>query len=398
MLVVIVEESPASPRRDELPYRLKQQQLLSEFGRMALRVEDLGSLLQRATELCAQGLEAPYCKVLEYIESRNCLLLRAGVGWSEGEIGHVTLGADLESPSGFAFHTREPVLSNHLLAETRFRTPKLLADHGIRRAVNVLIDLGGRDHGPFGVLEVDSANPGKFDEADVTFLTGFAGILGAAIERHRGDLKLQASLERQALLTREMSHRVKNSLAVVGSLLRLSAGHLPDDAAKALLGDAEHRVATIAKVHDHLWRGEKVDEIDLGAFVRELCNDLDQTVGAVEIRCDADTAQVNTDYAIPVGLIVNELVTNALKYAYEPEQDGIIEVALKRGDSEIALSVTDFGKGLPADFDIHAPRKSFGLRVIASLIRQINGTLKSQAAQTGTRISVRFAPTQNSGV
>ncbi|MGO4562665.1 sensor histidine kinase [Mesorhizobium sp. 2RAF21] len=195
-----------------------------------------------------------------------------------------------------------------------------------------------------------------------------------------------------------MSHRVKNSLAVVGSLLRLSAGHLPDDAAKALLGDAEHRVATIAKVHDHLWRGEKVDEIDLGAFVRELCNDLDQTVGAVEIRCDADTAQVNTDYAIPVGLIVNELVTNALKYAYEPEQDGIIEVALKRGDSEIALSVTDFGKGLPADFDIHAPRKSFGLRVIASLIRQINGTLKSQAAQTGTRISVRFAPTQNSGV
>lgn len=393
---MIVEESSTPSPRDELPYRLKQQQLLAEFGRMALRTEDLGSLLQRATELCAQGLETRFCKVLEYSESRNLLLLRAGVGWSEGEIGHVTLGADLESPSGFAFHTREPVLSNHLQAETRFRTPKLLAGHGIKRAVNVLIDLGGRNHGPFGVLEVDSANPGKFDEADVTFLTGFAGILGAAIERIRADLKLQSSLERQALLTREMSHRVKNSLSVVGSLLRLSAGTLTDEAAKALLGDAEHRVATIAKVHDHLWRGEKVDEIDLGAFVRQLCDDLGETVGAIQILCDADSMPVSADYAIPVGLIVNELVTNALKYAYEPEQDGTVEVALRRGDTDIALSVMDFGKGLPADFDIHAPRKSFGLRVIASLIRQINGTMEAHKAQTGTRISVRFSPTDNS--
>jgi two-component sensor histidine kinase len=393
---LIVEEPSTPSPRDELPYRLKQQQLLAEFGRMALRTEVLGSLLQRATELCAQGLETRFCKVLEYIESRNLLLLRAGVGWSEGEIGHVTLGADLESPSGFAFHTRHSVLSNHLQKETRFRTPKLLADHGIKRAVNVFIDLGGRNHGPFGVLEVDSANPGKFDEADVTFLTGFAGILGAAIERHRGDLKLQASLERQALLTREMSHRVKNSLSVAGSLLRLGAANLTDDAAKGLLGAAEHRVATIAKVHDHLWRGEKVGEIDLGAFVRELCSDLDETVVAVRIECNADPSPVNNDYAIPVGLIVNELVTNALKYAYEPEQSGTVEVALRRGDTEITLSVTDFGKGLPADFDIHAPRKSFGLRVIASLIRQINGTMEAQKAQTGTRISVRFSPTDNS--
>jgi len=361
---------------------------------MALRAEDLASVLQCATELCAQGLEAPYCKVLEYIESRNCLLLRAGVGWTEGEVGHALLGADLESPSGFAFHTREPVISNHLQEETRFRTPKLLADHGIKRAINVLIDLGGRNHGPFGVLEVDSADPGQFDEADGTFLTGFAEILGAAIERQRASLKLQASFDRQALLTREMSHRVKNSLSVVGSLLRLSAGNLADQAARAFLVDAEHRVATIARVHDHLWRGEKVDEIDLGAFVRELCSDLDATAGTAEVRCDADAAPVNADYAIPVGLIVNELVTNALKYAYEPQQRGIIEVSLKRGGSGIALSVTDFGKGLPADFDIHAPRKSFGLRVITSLVRQIDGTIEQQRRQAGTSISVRFQPVE----
>ncbi len=112
-----------------------------------------------------------------------------------------------------------------------------------------------------------------------------------------------------------MSHRVKKSLSVVGSLLHLSAGNLPDGAAKACLLDVEHRVATIIKVHDHLWRGEKVDEIALGAFVRELCDDLDSTVSAVQIRCDADFTPVSADHAIPIGLIVNELVANAVKYA-----------------------------------------------------------------------------------
>ena len=85
---------------------------------------------------------------------------------------------------------------------------KLLADHGIRRAINVLIERGGEGKTFFGVLEVDSADPGQIDEADADFLAGFAGLLGIAIERQQADAKLQDALEHQALLTREMSHRV----------------------------------------------------------------------------------------------------------------------------------------------------------------------------------------------
>jgi GAF domain-containing protein len=87
---------------------------------------------------------------------------------------------------------------------TRFRTPQLLAEHGIRRAVNVLIEKGGEGKSYFGVLEVDSADPGQFDQDDAEFLAGFAGLLGVAIERQQADARLHEALKHQALLTREM--------------------------------------------------------------------------------------------------------------------------------------------------------------------------------------------------
>ena len=84
--------------RQELPYRLRQQSLLGEFGRSALQTRDIQQILQRATELCAQGLETPFAKVLEYVPEDERLLVSAGVGWAPGTIGHVSLGIDLESP------------------------------------------------------------------------------------------------------------------------------------------------------------------------------------------------------------------------------------------------------------------------------------------------------------
>src|SRR6185312_17474307 len=87
--------------RQELPYRLRQQSLLGEFGRSALQTRDLEQILQRAAELCAQGLETPFAKVLEYMPDDKRLLVRAGIGWGSGVIGQVSLGVDLESPAGY---------------------------------------------------------------------------------------------------------------------------------------------------------------------------------------------------------------------------------------------------------------------------------------------------------
>jgi PAS domain S-box-containing protein len=171
---------------EELAYRLRQQRILADFGLLALSCRELDELLQSASKLCADGLITRYCKVLEYLPEQNRFLVRAGVGWHEGVVGHATIGADLESPAGFVFKKARSVISNHLQSESRFRTPQLLEEHGIKRAINVVIS-GGADTPPFGVLEADSAQEGRFEEADLAFMQGFANLLGVAIDRHRAD-------------------------------------------------------------------------------------------------------------------------------------------------------------------------------------------------------------------
>src|SRR5215475_1458905 len=170
----IIETPPHEPRREEtgdraLGLRIRQQEILAELGVLALKGTPFNDLLREAVRLSAQGLEAEFCKVLEYMPAQNRLLMRAGVGWDEGLVGTATIGADLASPSGYALHTGKPVISNHLASEERFRTPDLLAAHGVRRAINVILQGDGV---PYGVLEVDSRSAGEFSERDIAFLQG----------------------------------------------------------------------------------------------------------------------------------------------------------------------------------------------------------------------------------
>ena len=359
--------------REELPYRLRQQSLLGEFGRSAMQTRDIGQILQRATELCAQGLETPFAKVLEYMPDDKRLLVRAGIGWASGTIGQVSLGVDLESPAGFAFQTGQMVISNHLHEETRFRTPKLLSDHGIRRAINVLIARGGEGHLPFGVLEVDSPEPGQFDVADADFLAGFAGLLGIAIERQHADADLREALDHQAMLTREMSHRVKNSLASVVGLLRVQGRNAQSEEVQNALKDAASRITTIAQVHDHLWRSTKIGFVDIADFAGELCRKLQETV-AHKVSCTFGHLMISADKAIPLGLLINEIVTNSAKHAY-PDASGEILVSGERRGTDLHVEVSDYGIGLPKDFDIDQPRASLGFKVIRSLIAQLDGRI-----------------------
>ena len=377
-------ETPSPLRRDELGYRLRQQSLLGEFGRTAMQTRDLREILQRATELCAIGLQAPFVKVLEYEPDEKRLMVRAGVGWAPGIIDAVSLATDMGSPAGYAYQTGVSVISNHLEADTRFRTPQLLADHGIKRAINVLIEKGGEGKAFFGVLEVDSADPGQFDQDDAHFLTGFAGLLGIAIERQQADARFQEALKHQALLTREMSHRVKNSLASVVGLLRVQARSAESQDVKNALHDASLRVSTIAEVHDHLWRSSHIGYVELADFMTELCKKLQGNTEGHILHCYADPMLVAADHAIPLGLLVNELVTNAVKYAY-PEGSGDIEVSAREIDGHLHIEVSDHGVGLPEGFDIDQPRASLGFKVVTGMVRQLQGDLTLSQDRPGTR-------------
>lgn len=179
---------PADTNSNELTLRLQQQALLAELGRRALSHLESDALQEEACRLTALGLNIRFSKVLEYLPDRNKFLVRAGVGWHEGVVGHAMLDAELASPAGYALHTGKPVISNELATEQRFDTPGLLNEHGVQRAANVILLGEGR---PYGVLEADSEVSGTFTDHDVDFLQAMANLLGVALERRRAEHELR---------------------------------------------------------------------------------------------------------------------------------------------------------------------------------------------------------------
>jgi two-component sensor histidine kinase len=364
---------------------VRQQEILAELGVGALQGPGFDQLLADTARLTAEGLRTEFCKVLEYIPTENRLLVRAGIGWEPGVVGVVSIGADLASPAGFALKTGRPVISNHLQNEERFRTPEILVRHGIHRAMNVILQGDGR---PFGVLEVDSRSDDEFVEHDLAFLQGAANILGMAIERERHERNLNAALERQQFLVKEMNHRVKNSLALVVGMLRLQARGNDAEFAQQL-EDATLRVGAIARVHEQLYQSADVERFDVGRYIEGICKDLGASFARCEIEVQAQAGIViSTDRAISSALIVNELVSNAAKHAYQGQGAGKVWVNIAMtGVDNFSIAIRDEGDGLPEDLEF-GKGKGLGARMVRALTEQLNASLEVVARHPGVEFVV----------
>ncbi|MEP7031567.1 MAG: histidine kinase dimerization/phosphoacceptor domain -containing protein [Pseudolabrys sp.] len=384
----VVEPKPegVTPAANDTVARLRQQEILAELGVIALQGAPLGELLDKTAKLVAEGLEADFCKILEYHPSEQRFLVTAGVGWKPDVIGVATVGADIESPAGFALITGKPVISNHLENEKRFRTPELLARHGIRRAMNVILQGDGV---PYGVLEVDSQAEGEFSVRDVAFLQGAANVLGMAIERNRIEGNLRAALERNQLLLREVNHRVNNSLALVASMLHLKAATVSEEI-KAHLDEASNRITAIARAHHRLYKTENFEMLDLGTYLDDICDNLSESLPDCEVQFSAVVGiEIPPDQAVPVALFVNELVTNAAKHG---RGDSKLEIWVKltsEGEHNVSISVRDNGHGLPENFDI-AAQKGLGMRLVSGFAKQLHGEMTIHRHTPGTEFVLTF--------
>lgn len=392
----VVDAKSASEDSDltlrALHERIRQQEILAELGVGALQGAGFEQLLADTARLTAEGLRAEFCKVLEYLPAVNQFLVRAGVGWDPGIVGVAKIGADLASPAGFALKTGRPVISNHLEIEERFRTPEILVRHGVHRAMNVILQGDGR---PFGVLEVDSRSSDEFVEYDLAFLQGAANILGMAIERERHERNLKTALQRHQFLIGEMNHRVKNSLALVASMLRLQAREDSDPAFAEQLEDATLRVGAIARVHEQLYQTSDVERFDVGRYIEAICKDLGASFAQCEIFVEAQPGIIiSTDRAISSALIVNELVSNAAKHAYHGLGAGRVWVKVAAtGVDSFSIAVRDEGDGVPEDFEF-GKGKGLGARMIRALAQQLNASLEVVARHPGAEfiVTARLAP------
>jgi two-component sensor histidine kinase len=369
-----------------LRQRIRQQELLAELGVLALQGASFLDMLNHTARMTAEGLGAEYCKVLEYIAADNRFLVRAGVGWGDGVVGIATVGADLASPAGFALRTGKPVISNHLENEERFRTPQLLMEYGIHRAMNVILQ---GDGSPYGVLEVDSKSEGEFGEHDITFLQGAANILGMAIEQQRYQRKLQEAVDRHQVLLKEVNHRVKNSLQVVSSMLYLQANTVGNPDLSERLNEASARISAVGRAYERLAYNADYESIGLIAYLREVIEDLAASVAPHKVHLEApEEIQFAADRAILVALIINELVLNASRHAYPDRPEGSIWVKVVQMEANYVLvSVRDDGVGLPIHFD-PTTSKRLGTRVVTALAKQLGAELTRPPATHGTHFDL----------
>ena len=520
MGILMTETSPEETIRAALKIshaRLRRQhELVVEFSVASLKEQDLDTLLSRACEVVATGMQTRFAKVLQPVEEQAQFRLTHGVGWHSDDIGCATVGADDGSPAGYAFNTNRAVISNHLGLEHRFRTPSLLKQYGIERAINVPIRGAFQT---FGVLEADSGDGDDFIETDLVFMEGIANVIAMAVERstllqdepssrqapysesvlnaspdcvkiitpqgaveffnqtgmcrmqldhldqvygkpwaslwpapsqdvvreavvravagesvrfeafcptakgeprwwdvtaapitndqgetvkviavsrditeqHDHEVALATLIEAQNqkisdsdLHLEEIHHRVKNSLHLVNTLLLLQANLADDDAVKTQLQAAAGRVLTIAKVHDRLYRTADNVAVDTEEYLHALLADIGDTVEARPIQLDIEPLALSVDRMAPLGLIISELVTNALKYG-----KGTIRVSLADAGDHALLSVVDEGDGFPLSYP-KPEGTGLGMRLVQSYSRYGNdAVIVDRKAPTST-IRVKF--------
>lgn len=370
---------------DKVPRALLDQRAhLAAFGLRASEGADLDELLHEAADEAARSLGVSYVKVLEYLPDERLLLVRAGVGWGEGVVGHARIGADLESPAGYALQTGQPVISNDLDREERFRLPELLKEHGVRSAVNVIIK--SKQH-IFGVLEADSRESRVFTEDDVRFLQGYATVLSFAIDQARlCELNAALAAEKDMLL-RELGHRVRNNNQQLMSLINLQLHGVTNLEARSNLEQVAHRLRALTAVNQQLDGSGPAHLIDLGQYLLAISGSLFRFQGdaAAEVKLESEIAQVEiaTERAQAIGLIVNEFMTNSFKHAFGG-QGGTLTISLSHQDGEASLALADDGPGMPEE-----PETGLGLQLIDLLSRQIQATAAWDCSN-GTRLTLRL--------
>jgi len=204
--------------------------------------------------------------------------------------------------------------------------------------------------------------------------------------------QLARSLAEKEVLLKEVHHRVKNNLQVIASLLRLQADKVTSDVAAPALRDSQHRVESMALIHEQLYETEDLREVDLAKYASLLATNLLHSLGVdrdrIECRVTIEPLLLGVDQAIPAGLILNELISNALKHAFPNGRSGFISVEGGQRDASIVLNVRDNGAGIPADIEVRKS-KSLGLEIVKILSRQLKGIFEMERGE-GALFRVSF--------
>jgi two-component sensor histidine kinase len=205
---------------------------------------------------------------------------------------------------------------------------------------------------------------------------------------------LQASLQEKEILIKEVHHRVKNNLQVIVSILNLQSSYIQDPLALNVLQTSQNRVRSMALVHEALYRSNNLARIDLQQYLQHLTSTLCHTyasqVGSINLHFEGSPVSLSVDSAIPCGLIVNELISNALKHGLSNQRDGNLLLRLQTLDEgTVELTIADDGVGIPEGTHWHQS-DSLGIQLVQSLVKQLKGEIELTRLNPGTQFTMRF--------
>ncbi|MCO6482166.1 MAG: nitrate- and nitrite sensing domain-containing protein [Flavobacteriales bacterium] len=257
----------------------------------------------------------------------------------------------------------------------------------------------------------DAIGQGNYDAPVV--VRGDQDVLGHSLTRMRDNLraardrdmeqtrllvaekeKLEQANARIRVLIREIHHRVKNNLQVVSSMLRLQAGNITDERLQQVFAQSQSRVASMALIHEKLYKGNDLAHMDLSRYIRDLFAELVQlnkVKDGIRYRTAIDPDLVlDLDTMVPLGLILNELITNSFKHAFSGREQGFINLRIHRADDgQIDLHYSDDGKGIPKEKQ-DRPGDTLGRSLIGSLVEQLNGRMTMKSDASGTEYHIQF--------
>lgn len=228
------------------------------------------------------------------------------------------------------------------------------------------------------------------DDKDIPkYLEGF---IVDITERKKAENYMKNSLKEKELLLKEIHHRVKNNLQIITSMLDLQKYFVDQEETINILTESQNRVKSMATIHEMLYQSTDLININFSDYIYNLVSELCYTYSLkYKIKPIIDVGEIflNIETAIPCGLIINELVSNSLKYAFPDHREGVIKIELKEEDGELTLKVSDNGIGFPEDLDYKDVKTSLGLKLVNMLIDQIDGTIDLDRSK-GTEFIIKF--------
>ena len=233
----------------------------------------------------------------------------------------------------------------------------------------------------FTLLRDDRGNP-----------IGVLEVIRDITDRRKAEEQIKASLKEKEILLREIHHRVKNNLQVISSLLNLQVEHISDEQYRSMFEDSQNRIRSMALIHETLFQSENLAHIDIHEYITNLVYELIQTYMAsdrIAVTTSVKDVSLDIDTAVSCGLIINELVSNALKHAFPDGREGEVKIVLRSCNNNIELIVSDNGVGIPGDIDVRTT-ESLGLDLVVTLAEnQLNGKIALDTSE-GTTFCITF--------